>query len=44
MPNKAGTGVSLKLLHERKVDMAMAHAPAQVEKALKEGLATGKTL
>lgn len=41
---KAGTGVSLKLLHERKVDMAMVHAPAQVEKALKEGWATGKTL
>lgn len=41
---KAGTGVSLKLLQEKKVDMAMVHAPAQVEKALKEGWATGKTL
>lgn len=41
---KAGTGASLKLLQEKKVDMAMVHAPAQVEKALKEGWATGKTL
>ena len=41
---KAGTGVSLKLLQDKKVDMAMVHAPAQVEKALKEGWATGKTL
>jgi tungstate transport system substrate-binding protein len=41
---KAGTGVSLKLLQDKKVDMAMVHAPAQVEKALKEGWGTGKTL
>lgn len=41
---KAGTGVSLKLLQDKKVDMAMVHAPAQVEKALKDGWATGKTL
>lgn len=41
---KAGTGVSLKLLQEKKVDMAMVHAPSQVEKALKDGWATGKTL
>lgn len=41
---KAGTGVSLKLLQEKKVNMAMVHAPVQVEKALKEGWATGKTL
>ena len=41
---KAGTGVSLDLLRDKKVDMAMVHAPAQVEKALKEGWATGKTL
>jgi tungstate transport system substrate-binding protein len=41
---KAGTGVSLKLLQEKKVDMAMVHAPAQVDKALKDGWATGKTL
>ncbi len=41
---KAGTGVSLKLLQEKKVDMAMVHAPAQVDKALKDGWAVGKTL
>ena len=41
---KAGTGQSLKLLQKRKVDMAMVHAPAQVDKALKDGWATGKTL
>ena len=41
---KAGTGASLKLLQEKKVDMVMVHAPAQVEKALKDGWATGKTL
>lgn len=41
---KAGTGQSLKLLQERKVDMAMVHAPGQVEKALQDGWATGKTL
>ncbi len=41
---KAGTGVSLKLLQDRKVDMAMVHAPAQVDQALKDGWATGKTL
>lgn len=41
---KAGTGASLKLLQQGKVDMAMVHAPAQVEKALKEGWAVGKTL
>ncbi|MBE7422749.1 MAG: substrate-binding domain-containing protein [Zoogloeaceae bacterium] len=41
---KAGTGASLKLLQQGKVDMAMVHAPAQVEKALKEGWGVGKTL
>ncbi len=41
---KAGTGASLKLLQEQKVDMAMVHAPAQVEKALQDGWATGKIL
>ena len=41
---KAGTGQSLKLLQEGKVDMAMVHAPAQVDKAVKDGWATGKTL
>lgn len=41
---KAGTGQSLKLLQEQKVDMAMVHAPVQVDKAIKDGWATGKTL
>ncbi len=41
---KAGTGKSLDLLRERKVDMVMVHAPTQVEKALRDGWATGKTL
>jgi tungstate transport system substrate-binding protein len=41
---KAGTGQSLKLLQEKKVDMAMVHAPAQVDKAVQDGWASGKTL
>ena len=41
---KAGTGKSLALLKERKVDMAMVHAPTQVAKALQDGWATEKTL
>lgn len=41
---KAGTGQSLNLLKERKVDIAMVHAPAQVDKAIAEGWATGKKL
>jgi tungstate transport system substrate-binding protein len=41
---KAGTGQSLLLLNEKKVDMVMVHAPAQVEKAIRDGWATGKTL
>lgn len=41
---KAGTGQSLNLLKEKKVDMAMVHAPTQVAKALQEGWAVGKTL
>jgi len=41
---KAGTGSSLKLLQEKKVDMVMVHAPGQVERAIKDGWATGKTL
>ena len=41
---KAGTGTSLKLLQEKKVDMVMVHAPAQVDKAIKDGWAAGKTL
>ncbi|MBI5923371.1 MAG: substrate-binding domain-containing protein [Betaproteobacteria bacterium] len=41
---KAGTGASLKLLQEKKVDMVMVHAPEQINKAVKDGWATGKTL
>ena len=41
---KAGTGQSMQLLKERKVDMAMVHAPSQVDKAVADGWATGKTL
>ena len=41
---KAGTGASLKLLQGRKVDMVMVHAPTQVDKAIKDGWATGKKL
>lgn len=41
---KAGTGASLKLLQEKKVDMVMVHAPAQVDQAIREGWAAGKTL
>lgn len=41
---KAGTGQSLNLLRDKKVDMVMVHAPAQVDLAIKEGWATGKTL
>jgi tungstate transport system substrate-binding protein len=41
---KAGTGASLRLLQEKKVDMVMVHAPSQVDKAVQEGWATGKTL
>jgi tungstate transport system substrate-binding protein len=41
---KAGTGASLKLLQDKKVDMVMVHAPAQVDKAIKDGWASGKTL
>ena len=41
---KAGTGQSLSLLKEKKVDMVMVHAPTQVAKALQEGWATDKTL
>ena len=38
--HKAGTGASLKLLKERKVDMVMVHAPGEEEKAVQEGWAT----
>lgn len=41
---KAGTGQSLKLLREKKVDMVMVHAPGEVDKAIHEGWAAGKTL
>ena len=41
---KAGTGQSMSLLKEKKVDMAMVHAPAQVDKAIAVGWATGKKL
>jgi tungstate transport system substrate-binding protein len=41
---KAGTGQSLKLLQNKKVDMAMVHAPAHVDQAVKDGWASGKTL
>ncbi|MBS1161187.1 MAG: putative transporter substrate binding protein precursor [Proteobacteria bacterium] len=41
---KAGTGQSLNLLRDKKVDMVMVHAPAQVDQAIKDGWATGKTL
>lgn len=41
---KAGTGQSLNLLRDRKVDMVMVHAPAQVDKAIADGWAAKKTL
>jgi len=36
---KAGSGASLKLLKEKKVDMIMVHAPAAEKQAIKEGWA-----
>ena len=41
---KAGTGQSLNLLRDKKVDMVMVHAPAQVDKAITDGWATKKIL
>lgn len=41
---KAGSGQSLNLLRDRKVDMVMVHAPAQVDKAIADGWAAKKTL
>ncbi len=41
---KAGTGASMKQLKERKVDLAMVHAPEQEKIAVKEGWATQATL
>lgn len=42
--HKAGTGQSMKLLKEKKVDMVMVHAPGQEETAVAEGWATRRTL
>ena len=41
---KAGSGASLKLLKEMKVDMIMVHAPAAEKQAVQEGWATKRTL
>jgi tungstate transport system substrate-binding protein len=41
---KAGSGASLKLLQEKKVDMAMGHAPAAEKQAVKDGWAIKRTL
>jgi tungstate transport system substrate-binding protein len=41
---KAGSGDSLKLLKEKKVDMIMVHAPAAEKRALEEGWAAKRTL
>lgn len=41
---KAGSGESLKLLKEKKVDMIMVHAPAAEKAALAEGWAIGRSL
>ena len=41
---KAGSGESLKLLKEKKVDMIMVHAPAAEKQAVKDGWATKSTL
>lgn len=41
---KAGTGASMKQLRERKVDLAMVHAPEQEKIAVREGWATQPTL
>ena len=41
---KAGSGKSLQLLKDRKVDMVMVHAPAAEKKAVQEGWATHRTL
>lgn len=42
--HKAGTGQSMKLLKEKKVDMVMVHAPGQEEGAVAEGWAAQRTL
>ena len=41
---KAGTGASMRQLKERKVDLAMVHAPEQERIAVREGWATQSTL
>jgi tungstate transport system substrate-binding protein len=41
---KAGSGESLKLLKDKKVDMVMVHAPAAEKQAVQEGWATKATL
>jgi tungstate transport system substrate-binding protein len=41
---KAGSGESLKLLKDKKVDMIMVHAPAAEEKAIQDGWAIKRTL
>jgi tungstate transport system substrate-binding protein len=41
---KAGSGKSLQLLKDRKVDLAMVHAPAAEKKAVQEGWASHRTL
>jgi tungstate transport system substrate-binding protein len=41
---KAGSGESLKLLRDKKVDLIMVHAPAAEKKAVEDGWATNRTL
>jgi len=41
---KAGSGVSLKLLKDKKVDMIMVHAPATEKQAVKDGWGIKRTL
>jgi tungstate transport system substrate-binding protein len=41
---KAGSGASLKLLKEKKVDMVMVHAPAAEKKAVEDGWAVKRSL
>ena len=41
---KAGSGASLKLLREKKVDMIMVHAPAAEKQAVEQGWAIKRTL
>jgi tungstate transport system substrate-binding protein len=41
---KAGSGESLKLLKDKKVDMIMVHAPAAEKKAMQDGWAIKRTL